>query len=362
MLVLVVAPRAQAAPPDEDRLHTAPWWMAQADSTASEAHERLLRQRHLSAPTSAPLADTGSAGRPETAFAGCETVIAKARAFNTPQERRQEAPAQVDAFSGREFASLSADALRSSLGGEEIESCWFRLDGVWREDAVVALDTTFVPEGWAGTRPELVHLAHGTYTRPMHLYILPSPNRETELQVTWAGYAGRPVTYSSIDGLTFEQLLQDRGLQKVYLLSRGAPIEGLAPRMTIDVTRTGYLRLRIGARSFFRPAPGTVSKVSGSDPFMIGYTMENLRASRAGYDVTSQNPDRLLQNAMADVFDFAADRGAVIDQRRVVPLGLTLIKEETQGTVFYSTNVSSQREFQRMATSSFGNSTQLGIS
>ena len=118
----------------------------------------------------------------------------------------------------------------------------------------------------------------------------------------------------------------------------------------------------MGRASFYRPAPGTVSKVSGDDPFMIGYTMENLRANRTGYDVTTQNPNRLLQNPKSEVFDFATDRGAVIDQRRVVPLGLTLVKEETQGTVFYSTNVSSEREYQQMTQSTFGNSTRIGVS
>jgi len=307
-------------------------------------------------------ADAVTAGRPEAAFAGCETVIAKTRAYSSPRERKEEAPTRVDAFSGREFASLSADQLRGSLGGDEIESCWFRLDGVWREDTMVALDTNFVPDGWAGTRPELVHLAHGTYATPMHIYVRPSPDRKDELRVNRVDHAGEPAIYSSKDGVTLERLLQERGLRKVYTASRSTPIDGLAQQMTIDVTQTGYLRLRIGATTFLRPAPGTVAKVSGSDPFMIGYTMENLRASRAGYDVTSQNPDRLFQNSMAEVFDFATDRGAVIDQRRVIPLGLTLIKEETQGTVFYTTSVSSERDFQRMSKSSFGNSTRIGVS
>lgn len=302
------------------------------------------------------------AGRPDEAFSGCDTVIAATPQIASSRERIANAAVRVDALTNREFASFSVDDLTGSLGEDQINQCWFRLDGVWREDSPIALDTNFVPQGWSSARPELVHLANGTYTTPLHIVVLPSPEPEKSLEIKLAQDAGEPIRYSSSDGVTLAELLADRGRTKVYLGSRQAPASGLAQRMTVDVTRTGYLRIRIGATNFYRPAPGTVSKVSGDDPFMIGYTMENLRANRTGYDVTAQNPNRLLQNPKAEVFDFATDRGAVIDQRRVVPLGLKLIKEETQGTVYYSTNVSSEREYQAMTQSTFGNSTRIGVS
>ena len=310
----------------------------------------------------AAAAGATDAGRPDEAFSGCDTVIAATPQIASSRQRIANAAIRVDALTNREFASFSVDELAGSLGEDQIDQCWFRLDGVWREDTPIALDTNFIPQGWSSSRPELVHLANGTYTTPIHIYILPSPEPEKILQIKLAQDAGEPAMYSSSDGVTLRQLLEERGRTKVYLGSRLAPESGLAQYMTVDVTRTGYLRIRIGPTSFYRPAPGTVSRVSGDDPFMIGYTMENLRANRTGYDVTEQNPNRLLQNPKAEVFDFATDRGAVIDQRRVVPLGLKLIKEETQGTVHYSTNVSSEREYQAMTQSNFGNSTRIGVS
>ncbi|MEZ5459952.1 MAG: MAC/perforin domain-containing protein [Steroidobacteraceae bacterium] len=302
------------------------------------------------------------AGRPAEAFSGCDTVVAAAPKIVASRQRITEAATRVDALTNREFASFSVDELEGSLRDEDIDQCWFRLDGVWREDVPISLDTDFVPEGWSSAHPELVHLANGTYTTPLHVVVLPSTAADNMLQVMLAEGDARPVSYVSDDGVTLRELLENRGRTKVYSAPPRALAPGLAPTLTVDVTRTGYLRLRMGRASFYRPAPGTVSKVSGDDPFMIGYTMENLRANRTGYDVTTQNPNRLLQNPKSEVFDFATDRGAVIDQRRVVPLGLKLVKEETQGTVFYSTNVSSEREYQQMTQSTFGNSTRIGVS
>lgn len=302
------------------------------------------------------------AGRPAEAFSGCDTVIAAAAPIAASRQRIQQAVARVDTLTTREFASFSVDELTDSLGDDDIDQCWFRLDGVWREDVPISLDTDFIPVGWSSARPELVHLANGTYTTPLHVVVLPSSAPEKMLQVALAEGGADPVRYVSEDGVTLRELLGNRGRTKVYSAPSRALAPGLAPSLTIDVTRTGYLRLRMGRASFYRPAPGTVSKVSGDDPFMIGYTMENLRANRTGYDVSTQNPNRLLQNPKAEVFDFATDRGAVIDQRRVVPLGLKLVKEETQGTVHYSTNVSSEREYQQMTQSTFGNSTRIGVS
>ncbi len=303
----------------------------------------------------------GQVGRPEDAYAGCDTVIAKAPRIS--EEEKEVANAgKTDPLTARRFASFSVDDLEGSLDKDEIDECWFRLDGVWREDVNVALDTSFRPEGWVSGRPELVHLANGTYTTPIHIYIEKSKFPEQALRVVPISSRDDPIVYRSTDGVTLKQLLQNRGARKIYNAPRPAPAFGLAQMMVVDVTRTGYLRMRIGATNFYRPAPGTLSKISGDDPFMIGYTMENLRASRTGYDITAQNPNRLLQNPNSEVFDFAFDRGAVIDQRRVVPLGLKLLKEETQGNVFYSSNVSSEREYQRMTRSNFGNSTRIGVS
>lgn len=302
------------------------------------------------------------AGRPEEAFSGCETVIANAPHMANSRQRIEDAAMGVDRLTSREFASFSVDELARSLGADEIHACWFRLDGIWREDRNVSLDTSFIPQGWNSTRPELVHLANGTYTTPLHIAVLSSPSPESFLRIKTASDADAPILYSSTDGVRLKELLEQRGKTKVYMAQRPAPGPGLAQRMTIDVTQTGYLRLRIGATSFYRPAPGEVSKVRSDDAFMLGYTMENLPASRRGYDITRQNPNRLFQNPMSEVFDFDIGRGAVIDDKRVVPMGLKLVKEETQGTVHYSSSISSEREYQSMTRSMMGNSTRIGAS
>jgi hypothetical protein len=354
-------PGGEAASAQQDVERRLRVLMIEENLTEREALARVAAESGLPRDSVAE-EDEYQIGRPDSAFTGCETAIAKAPELVNSRDRIEDAVVRVDALTNREFVSISVNKLAESLTAAELDTCWFRLDGVWREDQTVALDTNFIPEGWSSTRPELVHLANGTYTTPMHIYVLPSRNPANFLNIHPVSSTGPPILYASNDGISLQQLLEDRGRRKVYMADRPTPGPGLAQRMTVDVTRTGYLRLRIGATTFLRPAPGTVSKVQGDDPFMIGYTMENLRASRTGYNVAEQNPNRLLQNSMAEVFDFASNRGAVIDQRRVVPLGLRLIKEETQGNVYYSRSVSSEREFQEMTKSSFGNSTRIGLS
>ena len=213
----------------------------------------------LAALNAAPPVHAADAGRPDEAFAGCSTVIAAAPKIAASRQRIADAATRVDTLTHREFASFSVDELAGSLRDDEIDQCWFRLDGVWREDVPISLDTDFIPSGWSSARPELVHLANGTYTTPLHIVVLPSSAPERVLQVTLAEGNADPVRYVSEDGMTLRELLENRGRTKVYAAPVRALAPGLAPSLTIDVTRTGYLRLRMAGASFYRPAPGTVS-------------------------------------------------------------------------------------------------------
>jgi hypothetical protein len=192
--------------------------------------------------------------------------------------------------------------------------------------------------------------------------VAPSARPEEALNIFPTFDGGEPVLYISTDGITLQQLMNDRGLRKSYRSGSAQPAQGFAQLMTMEVTRTGYLRLRIGATSYYRPAPGAVTKIESNDPFMLGYTMENIVANMNGYDVTTQNPNAFLKNDKARVFDLATGRGAVIDERRAIPLGLKLVKDEQQGNVYFSRSMSSEKDFQSMTKSSFGDSTRIGVS
>jgi hypothetical protein len=332
--------------------------MVKEDLTEAEARARVAdeaAQQH--APVASVIPRTG---RPGDSFAGCETTIAAANAVSNPRDRA--AAPVIDELTSREFASFSVDDLAAQISESEIDQCWFRLDGVWRADAPVALDTNVVPDGWRSSSPDLLQLANGVYKTPQHIMVAPTSHPHEALNIFPTFDGGEPVIYISTDGISLRQLLDDRSLRKTYRSARPAPGPGLAQLMTIEVTRTGYLRLRIGASSFYRPAPGAVTKIESNDPFMLGYTMENIVANMTGYDITKQNPNALLKNDKARVFDLATGRGAVIDERRAVPLGLKLVKDEQQGNVYFSRSMSSERDFQSMTKSNFGDSTRIGFS
>lgn len=303
------------------------------------------------------------AARPIDAFQGCETSDAPLAAVQDPRERIETAARTVDPISNREFVSFSLDELDTQTELPDGE-CWKRLDGVWRQDITISLDRSFTPEGWGSTKPELVMLANGTYTTPAHITVDPSSDSNAYLMVRDALNFSQPIRFDAIDKTDLSDVLIRNGARKTYQ-ARG-DTGGLGAKLTVDVTRSGYVRMKIGSETFFRPRPGTAksdwdSQISNKDPFMIGFTMENLIASRRGYDVVTQNPDRLMDNPKAEIFA-RTERGYAIDERRIVPLGMRLVKEEMQGMVYYTELISSEREFQKMQSSNFGNSTRFGIS
>lgn len=301
--------------------------------------------------------------RPIDAFQGCETADAPLAAIQDPRQRIETAARPVDPISNREFVSFSLDELDTQTDLPDGE-CWKRLDGVWRQDVTISLDRSFTPDGWGSTKPELVMLANGTYTTPAHITVDPSSNSNAYLMVRDALSFSQPVRYDAVDKTDLSDVLIRNGARKTYQ-ARGNT-GGLGAELTVDVTRSGYVRMKIGSETFVRPRPGTAksdwdSQISNKDPFMIGFTMENLIASRRGYDVITQNPNRLMDNPKAEVFA-RTERGYAIDERRIVPLGMRLVKEEMQGMVYYTELVSSERDIQNMQSSNFGNSTRFGIS
>lgn len=353
-IALALASHAQTTEQDEVALRKMMIDAREAtgQSLVRQAEDRVSQDR---------MSDVGA--RPVDAFQGCERTDAAPAQVTDPRARIEQAARSIDPISNREFVSFSLDELDSRDALPDGE-CWHRLDGIWRQDATVSLDTSFRPGGWGSTKPELVSLANSTYTMPSHIAVDPSADSNAYLIVRDAMGLSRPVRYDAVDQTDLADVLVRNGPRKVYN-ARGNTGQ-LGNRLVIDVTRTGYVRMQIGDVTFLRPRPGTAkadwnSQLSNTDPFMIGFTMENLAANRRGYDVVNQNPNRLLDNSRADVFA-RTERGYAIDERRIVPLGLRLIKEEMQGLVYYTELVSSEREFQEMLSSSFGNSTKFGVS
>ncbi len=311
-----------------------------------------------------PPAQPTTTARPVDAFQGCETTGAAPAEIMDPQTRIAEAVRPVDPITQREFVSFSLEELEANPNDLPDGECWYRLDGIWRQDQTISLDTSFVPDGWGSTKPELISLANGTYTTPEHISIKPSEDSNQYIDVQAAIGLSPIIRYVSADDVNLKDVLKRNGKRKTYRATN--PSVGFPDQLTVDVTRTGYVRMTLGRDVFLRPRPGTAksewdSQISNRDPFMIGFTMENLIASRRGYDLVTQNPNRLLDNSKAEIFE-RSDRGYAIDEKRIVPLGFRLIKEETQGMLYYTELVSSESEIQEMTSSNFGNSTKFGVS
>ena len=294
-----------------------------------------------------------------TIFDGCGGAgaeISGVRASAAPQRR-------VDPISNREFMSFSLEELESGSRDADTFDCWRRFDGVWQEETTISLDRRYQAEGWASSSPSLIGLAHGVYTTPEYIVVDPSPRPDEKLVLRFVSFNSEPIEFISNDDTELDEVLKRGGAQKTYHASN-RDIPRAFRRLSIDVSRTGYIRLKIGERIYKRPRPGTArsewsAQISDRDPFMIGFTMENLIANRRGIDVVTQDPHRFLDNAKDEVFKLSS-RGYAIDERRIVPLGLRLVKEDSQGMVYYTSTIASERGYQTMIASSYGKSQKLG--
>lgn len=282
---------------------------------------------------------------------GCDTgaaELAQSASRSSPEPRR------IDPISNREFMSFSIDEVDEADGGDM--SCWKRLDGVWQELSPITLDISFTADGWAAESAALANLAHGVYTRP-NLIVIDSESQGDVLLVQFPLTGEAPIEYIDYDGTSLDDVLIRGGLVKVYR-TQDRSVRREFRELELDVTRTGYVRLRFGRMTFQRPQPGTArsewsEQISAQDPFMIGFTMENISANRKGYDVVTQDPLRFLQNPKAEVFSHAR-QGYVIDEKRIVPLGLKLIKEDVQGATYFTRAISSEQEYQSANRSAYG--------
>ncbi len=297
---------------------------------------------------SASQATAAANDRPATSFAGCEDTSSIPPSAENPRNRIDQRN-QVNRITKRTFASFSLDELETKSTANMAGLCWFRLDGVWRETGTVALDRSQDNnEIWGSDAPELIALANGTYTTPGFLSIRPSQDPDEELEVTAGLNHDQHIIFESDDGIPLKDVLKRGGVRKTYYATDDF---SFGNEIIVDVSRSGRVRLTLGSRTFIRPKAGISkatmsSQIAANDAFLISYNLENLSASRKGYDVVKQDPFYLLQNPKYEIFAEVAPQNYVISEKRTVPLGFTLIQEASQGTVFSKSLVSSENEVQ----------------
>ncbi len=288
-------------------------------------------------------------------FAGCDTdERAPATAGGSPRERKEP---KVDRITQRSFASFSMADIEQGLPRDMTSLCWARLDGVWRDETRVTLDRKLDDANvWASDTPQLVSLANGNYTSARFVVIEPSDAPERLLRMT-TGMNGRDfATFVSDDGVTLEAVLRQSGAVKTYTTQDRF---AFGRRLTVDVTRSGRLRLRFDGRAFLRPQPGVSraamsAQLPADDAFLLSYNLDNLAASRRGYDPVRQDPFYLLQNNKLEVFAEVDPRNYFITEKRTVPIGFSLVQEQAQGYVFRKKLISSETEVQQTMAHSYG--------
>lgn len=304
----------------------------------------------------AALPGNAAATIPQEAYRGCEEYTLVPGNTEDPRARVSERKNKIDPITQRTFASFSLDEVVEGVPKDKDALCWFRLDGVWRETGDVTLDESESFDGWGSDTEELLSLTNGTYTTLDHLVIEKSAQPEKKLRLRDGLLGSSFVEFVSDDGLSLKEVLQRGGPAKLY---RARQPFGFGQKLVVDVSRSGRIRMTFGNKAFIRPKPGVskatiASQLPADDAFLLSYNLENLSASRRGYDVVSQDPFFLLQNPKYEIFAEVDPKNYFISEKRTIPMGFSLVQEVSQGTVFRESLVSSETDYQRTVSSSFG--------
>lgn len=319
----------------------------------------------LSAAASGPVAARGWADLPREPWRGCEQAVAAATGTGRAGDTGAAAPPPRDRVAlqtrQRRLAAITIAEAEASPEREAVDACWRRLDGIWRADDVMRLDPAIDPGDWGADNPALETLAHGNYTRARHLVVTAIGKGETDLVVTDAFDPDVTVRYRAADGRPLESVFVRGGERKRYIAER--PAGGLARELFVDVTRGGRVRLSIGSHQFYRPRSSVAKSgqdLAASDAFLISYNLENLAASRRGYDIVEQDAFFFLNNPKQDVFARVDPRRYSVDEKRIVPLGFTLVQEAAQGMVYRRALETSEQGIQTTLASAFGANVTIG--
>lgn len=258
---------------------------------------------------------------------------------------------------------FAAPAVEAETGNDAdlADDCWARLDGVWQELDIIAHDSSLNDGSqWGVAGTPLAALTNGVYTTLEHLYVPEGSMSDSEFHIMSAIDGAQYIQYVSSDGLTLEEVLVPRGPRKTYVAQGDA---SLGRTLTIDVAPSGRIRLRIGDREFVRPEPlQPPSDMNADESWNIQYNLQNVAASRRGYDILTQDPFLLMDNDKLEIFAQPESTDYVIDNRRLVPAGYRLLLDDLQGNVYRRTLMSSEAEVQNSISNSFGVNAKISVS
>lgn len=230
----------------------------------------------------------------------------------------------------------------------EAGDCRYRLDGVWTQDLPLSLDRTVGPDIFDGPEGGSLNpnLTHGTYVTPRQLLVEASEDAES-LTIRDVSGDEQPLVARAVDDMAMTDVFTPGGERRTYQIAGGAGQDDDGT-VYVSVTRSGRTRLRINGENFYRPVP-TVSEaadLSSVDAFMIGFNLDNLGASRRGYDVVNQDMFELNLNGKSEVFEAADATEYAIVEKRTVPLGFKLVPEGAEGRIERDSMIRTERQYQ----------------
>lgn len=291
-------------------------------------------------------------GRPVEAFKGCEAPKKIADKLASPGERMATRDSSMtDPTTARVFAAIPLDD-GAAAPGKLARDCRYRLDGVWRQDVLVAFDNSKTTNTFGALPGGTMNpqLTHGSYTTPVLMYVSMSDDGQS-LSIRPATTGQDPIVLYSHDGVAMADVMVPAGATKTYSYPGND-----SALMQVSVSRTGKTRLRWAGKNFVRPEPTVTESrdLKIDDAFLREANLDSFRASLRGYDIVDQDPFYLNGNMRANIFAKADPRDYAIVEKRTVPLGLKLIQENIQGMVTSKTLISSQSQYQKTSASTFG--------
>ena len=333
--------------------------LAQTEKAAQAKQETLKKQ----AARQRQAGEVKSVVSQTTSFKGCAPSQAGAPNAATPRDRITNA--KGTAPKQRKFAGGAPNDVVTTTSDESGLDCWLRIDGVWRQESVITLDKSKTPSDWYSKEPDLLTLANGNYTTPLHIIIETYKNTNDKIALR-AALGNSPASIlTSQDGVSLKEALTKGGPRKVYNFT--GPGASKATEVVIGMSGADRMRISYAGHTFVRPQPGVSQAEAGEqlrsdDAFLLSYNLKNLKANRQGYDVVTQDAFRLLDSDKLPIFADVDPQQYKISEMQIVPLGLTLIQENTQGTIYSRSLITSQSEYQKTVGHSFGASVDVGIS
>ncbi len=358
-------PVDQDNPTPQDAEIEDPWEASEFDPPAEEQQPITADLEQPQAPPLIEIPDVhpvkrGVAVPPEFAtydvFTGCQPDETQGPAAESPRARIES---RVDRVTQRQFAGFTLDQARANTDNDEqLGLCWMRLDGVWQENQQISLDRQKdQPDIWGSDSPELIVLANGNYTDPRHLYIGSIGRDEREIWVSDGLSTGGFVRYFSQDDLTLEETLVEDGPVKRYRAEKQGNY--LGDELRLDLTASKRARLRLGTTSYLRPKlelseSAMQEQMASNDAFLLQANLENLVASRRGYDAVKQDPFFLLNNKKMPVFAKFDPKRYYITEQRIIPVGYKFVQSGVQGMVYNKSMTTTAREYQDSIAATLG--------